>query len=128
MKSVGINLLWMVPGVVGGSETYLTRLLRGLTERDSGLDYTIFALPQFAEAHPDLASHFEVAYAPLTGQMKSFRVAGENSWLAAQCRRRGMDLVHHGGGTMPAAPLHAPSSRSTTSSTSTSPSTSRGRR
>lgn len=101
MRSVGVNLLWMVPGVVGGSETYLTRLLRGLTERDSDLDYTIFALPQFAEAHPDLASSFEVAYAPLSGQMKSFRVAGENSWLAAQCRRRGMDLLHHGGGTMP---------------------------
>ena len=101
MKSVGINLLWMVPGVVGGSETYLTRLLRGLTDREADLDYTIFALPQFAEAYPDLASSFEVAYAPLSGQMKSFRVAGENSWLAAQCRRRGMDLVHHGGGTMP---------------------------
>jgi alpha-1,3-rhamnosyl/mannosyltransferase len=101
LKSVGINLLWMVPGVVGGSETYLTRLLRGLTDREADLDYTIFALPQFAEAYPDLASSFEVAYAPLSGQMKSFRVAGENSWLAAQCRRRGMDLVHHGGGTMP---------------------------
>lgn len=101
MRSVGINLLWMVPGVVGGSETYLTRLLHGLTERDAGLEYTIFALPQFADAHPDLASSFEVAYAPLSGQMKSFRVAGENSWLAAQCKRRGMDLVHHGGGTMP---------------------------
>lgn len=101
MRSVGVNLLWMVPGVVGGSETYLTRLLHGLAERDSDLDYTVFALPQFAEAHPDLASSFEVAYAPLSGQMKSFRVAGENSWLAAQCRRRGMDLVHHGGGTMP---------------------------
>jgi alpha-1,3-rhamnosyl/mannosyltransferase len=91
----------MVPGVVGGSETYLTRLLRGLADRDADLDYTIFALPQFAEAYPDLASSFEVAYAPLSGQLKSFRVAGENSWLAAQCRRRGMDLVHHGGGTMP---------------------------
>ncbi|MEA2460146.1 MAG: hypothetical protein QOH90_323, partial [Actinomycetota bacterium] len=101
MRSVGINLLWMVPGVVGGSETYLTRLLRGLAERDADLEYTIFALPQFAEAYPDLASSFEVSYAPLSGQMKSFRVAGENSWLAAQCRRRGIDLIHHGGGTMP---------------------------
>ncbi len=101
MRRVGINLLWMVPGIVGGSETYMTRLLRGLAERDSRLDYTLFALPQMAEAHPDLASQYRVSYAPLSGQMKSFRVAGENSWLAKECRKQMIDLVHHGGGTMP---------------------------
>jgi alpha-1,3-rhamnosyl/mannosyltransferase len=101
VKKVAINLLWMVPGVVGGSETYMTRLLSGLSERDAGLDYTLFALPQFADAHPELASSFRVEYAPLTGQMKSFRVAGENSWLAYQCRRSKIALVHHSGGTMP---------------------------
>ena len=101
MRKVGINLLWMVPGVVGGSETYMTRLLRGLAERDSGLDYTLFALPQFAEAHTDLATSFEVAYAPLSGQVKWFRVGGENTWLARQCRKRHIDVIHHGGGTMP---------------------------
>jgi glycosyltransferase involved in cell wall biosynthesis len=100
-KRVGINLLWMVPGVVGGSETYLTRLLAGLAARDADFDYTIFALPQFAEAHPDLAQSFEIAYAPLTGQWKSFRVAGENTWLAVQSRMRKIDLVHHAGGTVP---------------------------
>ena len=100
-QKVAINLLWMVPGVVGGSETYMTRLLRGLVEGDGELDYTIFALPQFAEAHPDLASNYETLYAPLTGQVKSFRVAGENTWLARQARKRKIDLIHHGGGTMP---------------------------
>ena len=29
---VGVNLLWLVPGVVGGSEEYTTRLLRGLAQ------------------------------------------------------------------------------------------------
>ena len=103
MKKVAVNLLWMVPGVVGGSETYLTRLLRGLRENgeDRDINYTIFALPQFADAHPDIATSFQVEYAPLSGQLKSFRVAGENTWLAAQCRRQDVDLIHHGGGTMP---------------------------
>lgn len=101
MKTVGINLLWMVPGVVGGSEAYLTRLLGGLSERSQEFDYVIFALPPFAQAHPDLAHAFEVAYAPVTGQWKSFRVAGENTWLAAQCRRRRVDLIHHAGGVIP---------------------------
>jgi alpha-1,3-rhamnosyl/mannosyltransferase len=102
VTKVGVNLLWMVPGVVGGSETYTTRLLHGLVERSSELDYTLFALPQFAGAHPELARTFKTAYAPVTGQWKSFRVAGENSWLAAQCRVRRIELVHHAGGTVPA--------------------------
>ena len=101
MIHVGVNLLWMVPGVVGGSETYTTRLLHGLSERDTDIEYTLFALPQFASAHPDLVTKFEVAYAPVTGQWKSFRVAGENSWLARQARNRKIDLVHHAGGIVP---------------------------
>ena len=101
MIKVGINLLWMIPGVVGGSETYTTRLLHGLSERDSNIEYTLFALPQFESAHRELTSKFDVCYAPLTGQWKSFRVAGENSWLARQSRRRGIDLVHHAGGVVP---------------------------
>jgi glycosyltransferase involved in cell wall biosynthesis len=98
---VGINLLWMVPGVVGGSETYTTRLLHGLAERDSTLEYTLFALPQFATAHAELASQFDVEFAPLSGQWKSFRVAGETTWLRAQCRQKSIDLVHHAGGVVP---------------------------
>jgi glycosyltransferase involved in cell wall biosynthesis len=101
MRKVGINLLWMVPGVVGGSETYMARLLSGLAERPSAFDYTIFALPQFAEAHPELAKTFKMAYAPVKGQMKSFRVAGENSWLVRQCRLRRIALVHYAGGVIP---------------------------
>jgi len=101
VKRVAINLLWMVPGVVGGSETYMTRLLRGIAERNSEINYTIFALPQFAASHKGLERHFEIAYAPVTGQWKSFRIAGENSWLAAQCRKRRIQLVHHAGGIVP---------------------------
>jgi alpha-1,3-rhamnosyl/mannosyltransferase len=101
MEKVGINLLWLVPGVVGGSETYTTRLLHGLVERSSELDYTLFALPEFADAHPELAKSFKITFAPVSGHWKSFRVAGENSWLAAQCRRRHIDLIHHAGGTVP---------------------------
>lgn len=108
MSKVGINLLWMVPGVVGGSETYTTRLLHGLTERDSSMEYVLFALPQFASAHPELTSQFETLYAPLTGQWKSFRVAGENSWLARQSRNKKIDLLHHAGGVLPLFPSERP--------------------
>lgn len=102
MNRVAINLLWMVPGVVGGSETYTARLLHGLAERPSDLDYTLFALPQFAAAHPELARTFRTVYAPMRGQLKPARVvAGEAGWMALRCRRMGIDLVHHAGGVIP---------------------------
>jgi alpha-1,3-rhamnosyl/mannosyltransferase len=49
-----------------------------------------------------------VLYAPLTGQWKSFRVAGENTWLAAQSRKRKIELVHHAGGVVPLLPARRP--------------------
>jgi glycosyltransferase involved in cell wall biosynthesis len=101
VNKIGINLLWMVPGVVGGSETYMARLLRGLAERSTAFDYTIFALPQFKEAHPVIAKTFKMAYAPVSGQWKSFRIAGENTWLVQQCRKRKIALVHYAGGVVP---------------------------
>lgn len=102
MNRVAINLLWMVPGVVGGSETYTVRLLHGLAERSSDLDYTLFALPQFASAHPELARTFRTVYAPMRGQLKPARVlAGESGWMAVQSRRMGIDIVHHAGGVVP---------------------------
>ncbi|MEA2477423.1 MAG: hypothetical protein QOC87_1622 [Actinomycetota bacterium] len=102
MNRIGINLLWLVPGVVGGSETYTTRLLQGLAERSNELDYTLFALPQFGAAYPELARTFKTVYAPLRGRSKGARViAGENSWLVLQAARNHIDLMHHAGGTMP---------------------------
>lgn len=108
MRKVGINLLWMVPGVVGGSETYIARLLSGLAERPTRFDYTLFVLPQFHEAHPELAHTFKTADAPVRGRMKSFRVAGESTWLLAQCKIRNIDLVHHAGGIVPLVRTNRP--------------------
>jgi glycosyltransferase involved in cell wall biosynthesis len=99
---VGVNLLWLVPGVVGGTEEYTTRLLGGIaTAPPEGMRFTLFVLDPFARAHPDLAAAFDTVVAPLDGTKKAMRVAFESSWLTAKSRRLGIDLVHHAGGTMP---------------------------
>ena len=80
MAKVGINLLWLVPGVVGGSETYTTRLLHGLVERSSELDYTLFALAS-------------VRRGPLrAGQVVQDRIRTGNGALEV-VSRRGRELV-----------------------------------
>ena len=105
---VGVNLLWLVPGVVGGSEEYTTRALRALADRDEpGLRVTLFALGQFAEAHPDLAERFTVVAADSDGHHRAERVARESTWLPRALADRGVDLVHHAGGVVPPGPLVA---------------------
>ncbi|MEO1063074.1 MAG: glycosyltransferase family 1 protein [Actinomycetota bacterium] len=97
---VGVNLLWLVPGQVGGTENYAVRLLGGVADlAPSDVDVALFVLPGFAEAHPGLAARFEHRVAPVDGRRRALRVLAESTWLAARSRDR--DLVHHLGGTVP---------------------------
>jgi glycosyltransferase involved in cell wall biosynthesis len=109
---VGVNLLWLRPGVVGGSEPYVCRLLEALHTAgcvgpgDDQLTLRLFALPGFAEAHPELDAHHETVVAPRLAVRggRPARVAIERSWFVHQVQRRHLDVVHHGGGTMPYNP------------------------
>jgi glycosyltransferase involved in cell wall biosynthesis len=97
---VGVNLLWCVPGAVGGSEEYLVRQMIGLAEgpqRSWSVD--LFVLEAFAEKYPELVSHASLRSAPFRGERRLRRILGESTWL----RRAGadVDLMHHGGGTAP---------------------------
>lgn len=101
---VAVNLLWLVPGKVGGSEEYLTRLLRGVAQHPpDDLDVELFVAAPFVEAHPDLAEAFPTRVWPGDGHSKTHRVLAENTWLGSRLRAGGFELVHHGGGVIPAA-------------------------
>jgi len=99
---VGVNLLWMRPGVVGGSEEATVAALHAVADlgRDD-VDATLFAVRQFAHAHADLAARFATITASIDGVDKVRRVAYENLWLRREAQRAGVDLVHHGGGVVP---------------------------
>src|SRR5690606_8803491 len=105
MSLVGVNLLWLVPGVVGGSEVSTVTTLHALAaEPPDDLDHVLFALAPFVEAHPELAEAFDLEVLSLSGRLKGLRVGAEQTWLAARARRRGVDAMHHLGGTMPLVP------------------------
>jgi alpha-1,3-rhamnosyl/mannosyltransferase len=97
---VGVNLLWLVPGVVGGSEEYTVRLLAALDElAPQDLRLRLYVRPELHRAHPDLVGRFESVPVPRGVGAKSARVAAEHSWLAAVTRSDA--LVHHPGGVVP---------------------------
>jgi glycosyltransferase involved in cell wall biosynthesis len=59
--AVGISLLTLVPGVVGGSETYVRELCRALA-RVGRLDYRVFVPTIAADAADGLPAHTVAAY------------------------------------------------------------------
>jgi alpha-1,3-rhamnosyl/mannosyltransferase len=100
---VGLNLLWLVPGVVGGTEEATVELLSALADdQPDDIEWRLYALEAFAAAHPDLASRFPTRLLALRGKLKPLRVAAEGTWLANITKRDGLDMVHHLGGTIPA--------------------------
>lgn len=95
---VAVNLTWLTPGRVGGSEEYLTRQLLGLDPAEFRVD--LFAERAFGAAHPELVTRFGFRPMPVAGT-RAGRIALEHSWLPV--RARGADVIHHGGGTVPLA-------------------------
>jgi glycosyltransferase involved in cell wall biosynthesis len=97
---VGLNLLWLVPGSVGGSEQSTLATVRALLDlAPSDLDLRLFVDPGFPAAHPDVVAAVATEVAPTPGGSRARRLLTESTWLAA--RTEGLDLVHHAGGTVP---------------------------
>ena len=99
---VGFNLLWLVPGVVGGTEEATVELLNALAdEPPADLVHRLYSLEPFAASHPSVVARFPTRQLPLRGRLKPLRVLAEGTWLANAARRDGVELVHHLGGTLP---------------------------
>lgn len=102
MIRVGVNLTWLRPGEVGGSENYLVRLLGSIAElAPDDLELVLFVLPAFVEAHPELLEAFETHVAPVSGAKRAVRVIIESTWLPFKARRAKLTILHHAGGTTP---------------------------
>lgn len=97
-----VNLMWLVPGVVGGSEESVTDALRAVAEDSpSDLEVHLAVLRPFVDAHPDLVEAFPTAVSGLDGTDKARRVLAEQTWLSSTARSLGAEVVHHPGGTVP---------------------------
>jgi glycosyltransferase involved in cell wall biosynthesis len=97
--AIAVNLLWCVPGDVGGSEEYLVRQLLGLADATPHFRPTLFVVDGFVDAHRPLTRFFPMVVAPFAGASRPRRIAREVTWFRRQTSSA--DLRHHGGGTAP---------------------------
>lgn len=101
---VGINLLWLSPGRVGGSEEYCVRLLDAFATRagdHADLELRLFVNRRFAAHYTNLVEQLPTDVAPVDGDDRLRRILAEHRWLPGTCLRREIELVHHMGGTVP---------------------------
>jgi hypothetical protein len=80
---VGVNLLWLVPGRVGGSEDYAIGLVRALRQTDE-LDLVVFCQPPLVDVYPELGDAGVIVPGPAGGQFRGLRLLWENTWLTTR--------------------------------------------
>ncbi len=100
MKTVIVNLAWIISGRVGGSEEYTTRLLAAVADaKPNDIDLRVTASKNMLESYLWLKP---LAARPLYGPMHSrgYRIIVESTQVRWASRHS--DLVHHFGGRLPA--------------------------
>ncbi|MEA2426369.1 MAG: hypothetical protein QOH13_2779 [Thermoleophilaceae bacterium] len=100
---LGVNLLYLVPGEVGGSETAARESLAALRRVAPGLDAVLYVgreARESIEAEP-WAAGWRVVESPAPSRSKPLRLAAELTWLPMRVRRDGIDLLHSMGTTTP---------------------------
>ena len=99
---VGVNTLFLIPGEVGGSETYLRRVLAALGAADRGLELVLFTHREndgaLAAAVPDSV---ERVCLPFNASNRYDRIVREQVQLPAAVRAAGVDVLWSPGYTSP---------------------------
>jgi glycosyltransferase involved in cell wall biosynthesis len=98
-----VNLLYLVPGEVGGSEIYARRLLDAMHRLEPQRELVVYCGPEALDslrAEP-WAGGARFVVSPVRSRVKALRVAAELTWLPARVRRDGVQLLHSLGTTAP---------------------------
>ncbi|GAB6061134.1 glycosyltransferase family 4 protein [Desulfonatronum parangueonense] len=91
---IGLNLLYLLPGIVGGTETYAAGLLRGLADVDDQLEYIVFVNQESSLwPLPDIPAMQRVV-CPVRATNRLQRLVFEQTRLPALAREHSLDLMH----------------------------------
>jgi glycosyltransferase involved in cell wall biosynthesis len=103
LQRVGVNLLYLVPGEVGGVEAYPRELLAALRRSAPELELILYCAPEaldWLDEQPWSAGT-TVRPAPGPSRNKPLRALLEQSWLPACARRDSVQLLHSLNATAP---------------------------
>lgn len=100
---VGLNLLYLVPGATGGTETYARELIPALLAADSSLSLTAFVAGEAArEVEAPWNGLIESISLPIQSRHRSAWVGAEQLLLPGYGARARLAVMHSLGNTAPA--------------------------
>src|SRR5258708_14645276 len=91
---IGLNLLYLVPGLVGGTQTYAVSLIKALARLDRLNQYYIFLNREGAALDLELPSNFHVVVCGFRGSSRPLRYAWEQVVMPFQLKSLGIEIVH----------------------------------
>jgi glycosyltransferase involved in cell wall biosynthesis len=91
---IGINLLYLLPGIVGGTELYAVSLLSTLAANDPNNQYFVFINRESAGLDLPRASNFHTVACPINASNRLIRYLWEQTILPWQLLYFQIDLVH----------------------------------
>jgi len=91
---IGINLLYLLPGVVGGTEAYAAGLLQGLAEIDQRNEYAVFVNRESESWPLPQAANFTRVICPIRAASRASRYVFEQVRLPRLLARYRIDVVH----------------------------------
>lgn len=91
---VGLNLLYMLPGIVGGTETYAAGLLQGLSRTDGADRFAVFVNREASDWPLPDDPRFERVVCPVLATSRSARYRYEQFRLPALALAQGVDVLH----------------------------------
>lgn len=98
---IGINALYLLPGKVGGTETYIRNLVKTLLEMDRDNTYCIFINEESKGMFPGSDPRIRVVLCPLQATNRPARILWEQVILPFQVRRYKVDILLSAGMTAP---------------------------
>jgi glycosyltransferase involved in cell wall biosynthesis len=103
LRRVGLNLLYLVPGQVGGSEVFARRLTAALGALRPQVEFVAYCGADTADAlrDEDWPDNVRVRPLPVRASVKPLRIAAEIAALPPRARRDGVELLHSLGTTSP---------------------------
>src|ERR1035441_457590 len=101
---IALNLLYLIPGVVGGTETYARGLIGGFEEMGSETEFLIFVNRSGSDWAVPRGPRFQKIVCPVTGRGRAERYFYEQLVLPFLLRRHGVDLIHSLGYIAPVFP------------------------
>ena len=98
---IGINALYLLPGKVGGSETYIRNLIACLAKVDRSNTYVVFINKECVGIFERLSPDIEVVLCPLQASHRPVRILWEQLILPFQLLYHKIDILLSAGMTSP---------------------------